>query len=913
MSRSTLNTLVASNVLTGGRRTKAVGERAVYNAIIAEAVNSVDDADVAGGYMKISASGLVNISFIKSATPSGLFLKDDGTWSAAGGGTSGLAANLAVDNTTGGFAITSEDTGIELRVFDGGDGYFISSIGVVGITESAFVNPNKIQLTEDGVLIGHDTIAFLEAPEIGILSPKVGVGISSGIAAPLHISSVIESQGSGDPIFIIESSTGGTRQWFDAESGYANQIEFRSGGAQKARVYASPSSELLFYSDVFNVRTLSNNLSIGSDVSGVITMPNLGGVGTRMVVASAAGVLSTQAISTTPSLAAVLGVGAATNEIVITSNNGNSDLAILNAYSMLSYSSGGTTSTITMDGTGPVMDYTNGVVSGSIRITSSELKLAHNTLLNLDATAVIVQGLTLGKGGANVLTNTAFGIDAMFSNSTGASCVAIGYETLKSNLTSVGHVAIGRGALKSHTTFDGCTAIGYNTLTLQTSGQFNVAIGYNSSPNNLTGNGNLSLGTNSMFAAQTASDCTALGYSAMSSMISGTDNVAIGKFSMLNATVGPAQNTVIGDNSGYFITTQANNTIIGYTAGGGAFVGSDCTLIGRGMNLPATGDGQLVIGANGIRMIYGAATGDLTFYANLYVSSGTGLDTTATGGSDVLNIGVTNANVINYGNSSTVHNFLGTAIYELQVNSYVQDKLITLNYGGAVASGVAVGFEIEENSVITGWLKTSAGRNGYSFLAPANAAYTDFVFAASVPRSKTFQDSTSTIAEYGNNLSVFASTTSAQLAGVISDETGTGFLVFSASPTFTGTPILATPTATSMYMTGLAGNGYLSLPFQTVAPTTGMPVAGVTIFSNSGSFLAWSRNDGGPDTYVRSFASALTADRVYTLQDRNGTLADDTDLALKLDADSFDGLSKITVGTSAPGSPSVGDLWIDTN
>jgi hypothetical protein len=38
-----------------------------------------------------------------------------------------------------------------------------------------------------------------------------------------------------------------------------------------------------------------------------------------------------------------------------------------------------------------------------------------------------------------------------------------------------------------------------------------------------------------------------------------------------------------------------------------------------------------------------------------------------------------------------------------------------------------------------------------------------------------------------NSLSQFASTTSAQLATLISDETGTGSLVFSASPTFTGT------------------------------------------------------------------------------------------------------------------------------
>lgn len=45
-----------------------------------------------------------------------------------------------------------------------------------------------------------------------------------------------------------------------------------------------------------------------------------------------------------------------------------------------------------------------------------------------------------------------------------------------------------------------------------------------------------------------------------------------------------------------------------------------------------------------------------------------------------------------------------------------------------------------------------------------------------------------------DNLSVFSATTSAQLAGVLSDETGTGSAVFSASPTFTGTPTLPSGT-----------------------------------------------------------------------------------------------------------------------
>ncbi len=60
-----------------------------------------------------------------------------------------------------------------------------------------------------------------------------------------------------------------------------------------------------------------------------------------------------------------------------------------------------------------------------------------------------------------------------------------------------------------------------------------------------------------------------------------------------------------------------------------------------------------------------------------------------------------------------------------------------------------------------------------------------------------------TVAYVANKLSVFAATTSAELAGVISDETGTGVLVFSESPTLV-TPTLGAALATSV--TATSGN-----------------------------------------------------------------------------------------------------------
>lgn len=82
-------------------------------------------------------------------------------------------------------------------------------------------------------------------------------------------------------------------------------------------------------------------------------------------------------------------------------------------------------------------------------------------------------------------------------------------------------------------------------------------------------------------------------------------------------------------------------------------------------------------------------------------------------------------------------------------------------------------------------------------------------------RTITLPDASGTVALTANKLSTFASTTSAELAGVISDETGSGALVFADSPTFAGTPSLPTGTtgitqATNDNSTKLATTAYVA-------------------------------------------------------------------------------------------------------
>lgn len=61
-----------------------------------------------------------------------------------------------------------------------------------------------------------------------------------------------------------------------------------------------------------------------------------------------------------------------------------------------------------------------------------------------------------------------------------------------------------------------------------------------------------------------------------------------------------------------------------------------------------------------------------------------------------------------------------------------------------------------------------------------------------------------TVAYTSNKLSTFASTTSAELLGVISDETGTGSLVFNNAPTFVGTVTIPTLSSTTANITTIA-------------------------------------------------------------------------------------------------------------
>jgi hypothetical protein len=119
------------------------------------------------------------------------------------------------------------------------------------------------------------------------------------------------------------------------------------------------------------------------------------------------------------------------------------------------------------------------------------------------------------------------------------------------------------------------------------------------------------------------------------------------------------------------------------------------------------------------------------------------------------------------------------------------------------------GLKTFDNSIL-GIKGTSTG---VTTLATANTTATNYTL--------TLPAATGTVALSTLPLSQFASTTSAQLAGIISDKTGSGALVFADSPSFT-TPNLGAANAASLIATGaITTSGSISSTGGNITSTTG--------------------------------------------------------------------------------------------
>jgi len=105
---------------------------------------------------------------------------------------------------------------------------------------------------------------------------------------------------------------------------------------------------------------------------------------------------------------------------------------------------------------------------------------------------------------------------------------------------------------------------------------------------------------------------------------------------------------------------------------------------------------------------------------------------------------------------------------------------------------------------------------------------------------------TTVVARKTDKLSAFAATTSAELAGVVSDETGSGALVFATSPTLT-TPSLGAATATSINGTTIPSSATLltsaAFPTGVIFPYIGYEAPTGWLFCNGATYSTSSYPD----------------------------------------------------------------------
>jgi hypothetical protein len=130
--------------------------------------------------------------------------------------------------------------------------------------------------------------------------------------------------------------------------------------------------------------------------------------------------------------------------------------------------------------------------TGSARITGS---LGVTGSLSVAGSDALINGVTIGRGGGSIATNTAIGSQSLASNTTGTDNTAVGIYTLKSNTSGGTNTAVGISALYTNSTGGNNTALGYGSLNSTTTANSNTAIGSGAGLL-LTGEYNLLLGTN---------------------------------------------------------------------------------------------------------------------------------------------------------------------------------------------------------------------------------------------------------------------------------------------------------------------------------------------------------------------------------------------------------------------------------
>ena len=265
-------------------------------------------------------------------------------------------------------------------------------------------------------------------------------------------------------------------------------------------------------------------------------------------------------------------------------------------------------------------------------------------------------------------TLSAFGVNALASNTTGTENTAVGHDALKTNINNSFSTAVGEDALMN-STGDNNSAVGEDALFLNTVGTRNSALGEGALFSNTTGSKNTAIGDSTMDpggagASGTGSNNAAVGADALGHTDTGNNNSAVGQAALEQTTAG-INNSALGQNA-----LEANT------------IGSDNSAVGKNALGNSTADGNSAFGRD-------ALSGDTSGGNNIAVGKQAGNNLTT--GSNNIDIGsqgnVGEAGAIRIGTQG-IHTG-GTFLAGVNGAAVNQNTTVLVGSDGKLGTGVA--------------------------------------------------------------------------------------------------------------------------------------------------------------------------------------------------------------------------------
>ena len=406
-----------------------------------------------------------------------------------------------------------------------------------------------------------------------------------------------------------------------------------------------------------------------------------------------------------------------------------------------------TNNTVSSGGTDPIIFQAGGNAASqeAMRITGNKrvlintttestwtLDLVGNFRSTLDAN---INGLTVGKGGGNILTNTAVGYEAILNSTTGAiNNTAQGYQALRTNTTGNNNTALGYVSLYTNSVgirntavgsfalqglnSDNNTGVGFQNLLDVTSGQGNTALGSNTGRGITTGSYNTIIGASVTGLSSSLSNTIILADGQGNRMfnVSSAIGVNIGTNAGISYTtgsgvaIGPdagrrqttaSENTIIGSNAGAYLTTNNQNTIVGFFAGN-IVTGSGNTYLGWYAGVSAGASNYNTgIGTGALQGITtGSNNTSLGYRAGRFFGASTSSNTTGANGifigyqSRASADGNTNETVIGY-------DVVGNGSNSVTLGNSSVTKTV-LQSGVLVGTTTSAGYALDVNGTLRG-------------------------------------------------------------------------------------------------------------------------------------------------------------------------------------------------------------------